>query len=89
MKSCRCIVKGRVQGVWYRKFTQSVAQKLGIAGEVRNLPDGSVEVKATLDDELLEPFLEALRKGPPLARVDGIEVEEVDERFEGGFRITG
>jgi len=77
-----------VQGVWFRKFTKELADKLGISGEVRNLPDGSVEVKATLSQEQLEPFLEGLKKGPPLARVDAIEMEDIDEVFTNGFRIV-
>ncbi len=88
MRDCRCIVRGRVQGVWFRKFTQEVAERLGISGEVRNLPDGSVEVKASVSEENWEEFLNALKKGPPLARVDHIEIEPIQERFSGGFRIV-
>ncbi len=88
MRDCRCIVRGRVQGVWFRKFTQEVAERLGISGEVRNLPDGSVEVKASVSEDRWEEFLKALKKGPPLARVDSIEIEPIQERFSGGFRIV-
>ena len=88
MKSCRCIIKGRVQGVWFRKYTQEVANKLGIFGEVKNLADGSVEVKASFDEQVKEEFLKALKKGPPLARVDEIVYEEIDETFTTPFRIV-
>ncbi|MRJ02731.1 MAG: acylphosphatase [Epsilonproteobacteria bacterium] len=89
MGSCRCRVVGRVQGVWFRKFTERLANRLGINGYVRNLPDGSVEVGATWsDEEQFRKFMEGLREGPPLARVDGIEMEEIEERFSGGFRIV-
>lgn len=82
------MVKGRVQGVWFRRFTQQVANELGISGWVRNLDDGSVEVKANVPDEVWEDFLAALKKGPPLARVESIEVEPIDEEFTGPFEVV-
>ncbi|MRI83022.1 MAG: acylphosphatase [Nitratiruptor sp.] len=88
MKSCRCRVRGRVQGVWFRKFTQKVAEKLGVYGWVRNLPDGSVEIEATFQTgEQERAFLEAIRQGPPLARVDGLEIQEIENHHSGDFRI--
>ena len=87
MKNCRCIVKGRVQGVWFRRFTQNVANELGISGWVRNRDDGSVEVEASVPDEVYNQFLQALRKGPPLARVDEVVVEEVDKNYSGVFEV--
>ena len=88
MRNCRCIVKGRVQGVWFRRYTQQVANELGIGGYVRNLPDGSVEVVASVPDEVWETFLAALRKGPPLARVDEIDIEPIDEEFSPPFEVV-
>ncbi len=88
MRNCRCIVKGRVQGVWFRRYTQQVANELGIGGYVRNLPDGSVEVVASVPDEVWEEFLAALRKGPPLARVDEIDIEPIDEEFSPPFEVV-
>lgn len=80
MKSYRFKVIGRVQGVWFRKFTKDVADRLGVKGYVRNLDDGSVEIVASFDDEMqFEKFLEAVKKGPPLARVDEILIEEIEE----------
>ncbi len=87
MKNCRCIVRGRVQGVWFRRYTQNVANELGISGWVRNLEDGSVEVEASVPEELFESFIAALRKGPPLARVDDIEIEEIPRSYSGGFEV--
>ncbi len=87
MKNCRCIVRGRVQGVWFRRYTQNVANELGISGWVRNLEDGSVEVEASVPDELFESFIAALRKGPPLARVDDIEIEDISRSYSGGFEV--
>ncbi len=87
MKNCRCIVKGRVQGVWFRRFTQNVASELGISGWVRNREDGSVEVEASVPEEAYEQFLAALRKGPPLARVDEVVVEEIDRSYSDAFEV--
>ncbi len=77
------IISGRVQGVGFRYFTQDIAKSLNIKGFVRNLPDGTVEVYAQADKKSLEKFLEYLKKGPPLAKVENIKYEFLDE--EGGF----
>lgn len=72
-------VRGRVQGVGYRWFVRSRAEELRLSGWVRNRPDGSVEAEAEGDAEALARFVEALRLGPPGARV-----EHVSERHESG-----
>jgi len=87
MKSYRFLIKGRVQGVWYRKYTKEVADELGISGYVRNLPNGDVEVVASLKKEQFNDFLSALMKGPPLARVDNIDIEEIAQEQKDGFEI--
>jgi len=71
----RAIVKGIVQGVGYRFFVEDRAYELGLVGYVRNLPDGTVEVVAEGEREVLEVLLEHLRRGPRLARVKDVEVE--------------
>jgi acylphosphatase len=83
-------VSGRVQGVYFRAFTQRHAVSLGLAGYVRNLPDRSVEVHAEGDREALEQLLETVRKGPPGARVDSIELSWI--KYTGKyhqFAVTG
>lgn len=87
MRAFRVRVFGRVQRVGYRRFVIDEAQGLGLAGYVRNLPDGSVEVFAQGGEEELERFLEAVER-PPLGEVKRIEVGEavVDPEVEG-FRI--
>jgi acylphosphatase len=68
-------VAGRVQGVFFRGSTLEEAQRLGIYGEVRNLPDGSVEIIAEAERRALEELLDWCRKGgPPSARVEEVEV---------------
>ncbi len=87
MKAFRVRVRGRVQRVGYRRFIVDEAQGLGLAGYVRNLPDGSVEVFVQGGEEDLRMFLEAVRD-PPLGEVRGVEVEEVEVKPDvEGFRI--
>jgi acylphosphatase len=69
-------VRGRVQGVGFRWFVQRAAERLGIVGDVRNLPSGEVEVRAQADESVLDLFKLELRNGPPSARV--AEVIEQD-----------
>jgi acylphosphatase len=83
----RVIVKGRVQGVWFRGATQAEARAAGVAGWVRNRPDGSVEAVFEGPPAQVARLLAFCRQGPPSARVDG--VEELEEPPEGlvGFSI--
>ena len=82
-------VRGRVQGVNFRTFAASHARRLGLAGWVRNLPDGAVvEVYAEGSRAAVEALLERLREGPGMARVDGIEVEwRAPSGEAGGFDL--
>jgi acylphosphatase len=80
----RVFAGGRVQGVAYRFFAEKYAGRMGITGWTRNLPDGRVEVLAEASEENIEAFLERLREGPRLARVDGFEVRR--EAATGEFR---
>src|SRR5262249_52387303 len=73
----RYIVSGRVQGVGFRWFAETVGAREGVHGWVRNLPDGRVEAAAEGDADAVERFERALGQGPPAARVDDVEVEAV------------
>jgi acylphosphatase len=83
--SFRARINGRVQGVGYRYFAQSQAQRLGLRGFARNLPDGSVEVVAAGEREALVLFARTLGKGPASARVEQCQVlwQEIAEAFAG------
>lgn len=73
MSALHVRVTGMVQGVGFRWFVRERARRLGLAGWVRNLPDGSVEVAAEGDDGQLELLRGELRRGPRGAAVDNLE----------------
>ena len=90
MRTVRVLVSGRVQGVGFRAFAQRQADRLGIDGWVRNLPDGRVEALAAGEETAVAAFVEALRRGPLIARVAGVEVAEApDDRPAPGFAQRG
>jgi acylphosphatase len=66
-------IYGEVQGVGYRAFVRRYARTLGVLGYARNLHDGSVEVVAEGPRQMLESFLEILRRGSPSGHVDRVE----------------
>ena len=73
LAAIRVIVRGRVQGVYFRAFTSRRANELGLTGFVRNLPDWhSVEVQAEGERKRLERLNEHLKVGPPGAKVEKI-----------------
>jgi acylphosphatase len=82
----QALVRGVVQGVGFRWHTKSRARELGVAGWVRNLPDGSVEVWAEGAATAVADLLRWLERGPPAARVETVEVSDETpsgaERFE-------
>ncbi len=67
------LVSGLVQGVAFRAYTVDEARRLGVAGWVRNLADGRVEVEAEGDRRALEALVAWCRRGPPAAQVDDVE----------------
>jgi len=73
MHRLHAVVRGRVQGVGFRYFVMREARALGLSGWVRNQHDGSVEVEAEGRRDPLDALVERLRRGPPGARVAGVE----------------
>lgn len=69
-------VSGRVQGVWFRKYTREAAVSFGIRGFVENASDGSVYLEAEGSPEELKQLLEWLQDGSPLSRVDEVRFDE-------------
>jgi acylphosphatase len=88
MKRLRCLVSGRVQGVFFRGATQVRMRELGVHGWVRNLPDGRVEALVEGEDAALARALEFLRSGPRGAEVMDVQVSDspVGEAL-GAFEI--
>jgi acylphosphatase len=74
-------ISGRVQGVWYRESMRLEAERLGVNGWVRNHPDGRVEAVISGRAEQLEQLIAWARKGPPMARVTGIDSEPAEGKF--------
>ena len=81
-------VRGRVQGVAYRASTRHEASRLGLAGWVRNMPDGSVELEAQGPSDVVEQLIAWCRRGPSLAQVTAVDVDDVAvEAAAAGFDI--
>lgn len=81
-------ITGRVQGVWYRGWTRTEAQKLGISGWVRNESDGSVTALLQGPASAVEVMTGLLRRGPPAAHVEELSTEPLEtEQVHGSFTI--
>jgi acylphosphatase len=87
MAARRVRVTGRVQGVFFRAWTQQQARELGVNGWVRNCDDGSVEAQVEGEDSVVSQLIERMRSGPPGARVDGIESRDSEPEFGTTFAI--
>ena len=83
-------VHGRVQGIGFRYFVQRAGNRLGPTGKVRNRPDDTVEIVVAGDAELISEFVREVTKGPPLSRVERLEIEDIApvEGFRS-FQIEG
>ena len=66
------LVKGKVQGVWYRKYTKDQANSLGIKGYVKNDENGNVYVEAEGTTEAITAFIETIKQGSPLSKVSEV-----------------
>lgn len=86
MEWYRFIIRGRVQGVFYRKVVSQSMMKKQFKGYIRNLDDGTVEVVAEIYDDEFDTFMEILREGSPLSHVDTIDYEIIDD---AEFRTDG
>jgi len=87
--SVQATVCGYVQGVFFRVFVAEEAEALGLAGYVRNLPSGRVEVRAEGEREQLERLVSRLKAGPPAARVEKVITNWTEYTGDyAGFRIS-
>ena len=88
MRRVRVLVSGRVQGVFFRASCAGRAEELGLSGWIRNVAGGDVEAVFEGTRSAVEQMVRWCREGPPLARVDRIEVVDEPPTGESGFRIT-
>ncbi len=78
MERLAFVVRGRVQGVWFRASTREIAERCGVSGWIRNRQDGAVEGEVQGTQEALGRFREFLADGPAHARVDEVDVTACD-----------
>ena len=87
MTRARVQVRGRVQGVFFRAEARARAESLGVAGWIRNLPDGRVEAVFEGEDEHVDSMVKWCRRGPAGAEVEEVDVERQEPVGETGFRV--
>jgi acylphosphatase len=83
----RAIVRGRVQGVFFRDSTRAEAQRQGVAGWVANRRDGAVEVHLEGAADAVQLLIDFCSSGPARARVEALEVTEIAPRGFGSFQV--
>jgi acylphosphatase len=79
IKTYNVLISGRVQGVGFRYFAVSVAEKHEVMGFVRNVPGGKVEIVCQGEEDELKSFMEEVKKGPSFSVITNTAVEEVPE----------
>ena len=85
----RARIRGRVQGVWFRGATAEEARRQGVDGWVRNCADGAVEAVFEGRPESVDAVVAFVRRGPPAARVESVELGKEAPAGETGFSIRG
>ena len=87
-RRARVRVRGLVQGVFFRQSTAHAAEQAGVAGSVRNLPDGSVEAVFEGPADAVERLVAFARTGPPDAEVREVEVADEPPQGLSGFSVS-
>lgn len=77
MLAIRAVIRGHVQGVFFRAYTRDKARQLSLAGWVRNNPDGTVECQAQGTEQSISEFISFLHEGSPSSRIDAVEIHKV------------
>jgi acylphosphatase len=82
-KEVYCVVHGNVQGVFFRQFAKEKADSLCVFGYAKNMEDGTVEVVAQGEEDVLKTFLESISAGPENAQVESLNVMwgKVEEEY--------
>lgn len=87
MPTVNLLIKGKVQGVYYRFAAREEADKLAVTGWVKYVPDEKVEIMATGSDEALDKFIEWCRRGPEKAVVTNVIVTPLSEQAFDEFSV--
>lgn len=87
MKTVNVLIKGKVQGVFFRASAKEIAENLNLAGWVRNTDAGHVEAMVSGDDDAVKVFTEWCHKGPSRARVSEVIVTPMAEQLFDGFTV--
>lgn len=87
MPTIHLIIKGKVQGVFYRASAKEKAEDLGLTGWVKNTPEGAVEIMTTGEKEVLDIYISWCKTGPSRAIVTRVEVQTVNDTWFDRFRI--
>ena len=87
VKNIAITVKGKVQGVWFRYFTEKEATKLGLKGFVKNQNDGSVYIEVSGPSEKVEKLEKWCHDGSPQSKVDEVLVNILDSEQTNSFHI--
>ena len=88
LQSVAITVEGLVQGVFFRQTTKAIALESGIAGEVKNKPDGTVHIIATGTESQLQSLIDWCHKGPEQAVVTHVQVEKIPLQSFKSFNIV-
>ena len=87
IRTVQVLISGRVQGVWYRAWTEETARGLGLAGWVRNRRDGNVDAVFSGPPDAVATMLSRCAEGPPKARVVAVEIVAEDLPAPEGFSV--
>ena len=87
MKCLQIVIRGKVQGVWFRVSTRNKAQELGVCGIVKNQADGSVYMEVEGDEAILKDFIVWCYEGSEFSRVDTVDILEIDKKGFTEFKI--
>ena len=88
MKCLQIIIRGKVQGVWFRVSTRNKAQEFGVCGIVKNQADGAVYVEVEGDESTLKDFVAWCYEGSEYSRVDTVDILEIEKKAFVDFQIV-
>ena len=88
MPTIQLLIRGKVQGVFYRASARDMAEQFGVTGWIKNTSEGDVEALASGNEEQLQQFIDWCRSGPPHAAVTDVAVKRINEQAFEKFRIV-